>query len=154
MNQPNLKGVVFWERERWMLSFKILALYHTFALLRVLFKIYFCHHYLTYCSIIVLNIKLVALFINKKIFSALFWIDLFHSSLQKDLGPDVCQAIWNAAGSNLKVPLELKVDLTIGTKNVFTPEPAGKIKIASSQVFTTFKGNSGPCQHNNLRELR
>lgn len=91
---------------------------------------------------------------NLTAFQALIWIDLFHSSLQKDLGPDVCQAIWNAAGSNLKVPLELKVDITSGTNKVFTPEPAGQTKIDSSPVFTKFEGNSGPYQNNNLRELR
>lgn len=104
-------------------------------------------------------IKLATLFLNKRILPlvSLFWAVLFHSLAAatpppKDLGKDVCQGIWNAAGSNLKVPLELKVDLSGGTIPVFTPEPAGRTKIDSSQVFTTFKGNSLP-YHGNRRKL-
>ena len=69
------------------------------------------------------------------------------------LGPNVCQTIWNALESNLKVPLELKVDLTGGTNQVFTPEPAGTSKIDSSPVFQRFKGNT-ILYHNNHREPR
>ncbi|XP_015752762.1 PREDICTED: poly(U)-specific endoribonuclease-like [Acropora digitifera] len=58
---------------------------------------------------------------------------------QKDLGPKVCQEIWTAAGDNLKVALELKVDLTNGTSQVFTLEPAGAEKIDSSPVFQSFR---------------
>ena len=72
----------------------------------------------------------------------MFCFVLFHSKTALILGPNVCQTIWNAAGSNLKVPLELKVDLTGGTNQVFTPEPAGTTKIDSSPVFQKFKGNS------------
>lgn len=57
----------------------------------------------------------------------------------KDLDPKVCQDIWTAAGNNLKVPLELKVDLTDGTSQVFTLEPAGAEKIDSSPVFQSFR---------------
>lgn len=75
----------------------------------------------------------------------MFWFVLFHSITAviptKDLGPTVCQEIWIAAGNNLKVPLELKVDLTNGTSQVFTPEPAGTTKLNSSPVFQRFKGN-------------
>jgi len=67
------------------------------------------------------------------------------------LHPTICQDIWTAAGNNLEVPLELRVDLTGGTNQVFTPEPAGNIKLASA-VFSTFEGNSGP-YHNNHKEL-
>ena len=77
---------------------------------------------------------------------------LFHSFTAKDLGVKVCQDLWNAAGSNLKGPVELKVDLTGSTTPVFTPEPAGKTKIDSSPVFQKFKGNSRS-YHSNHREL-
>lgn len=93
--------------------------------------------------------------INSYFLSAMFGIVLFYSitsvSSPKVLGPNICQGIWTAAGNNLKVPLELRVDLTGGTNQVFTPEPAGNTKIAS-EVFSTFKGNSGP-YHNNHKEL-
>lgn len=76
--------------------------------------------------------------INSYFLSAMFWIVLFYSitavSSPKVLGPNICQGIWTAAGNNLKVPLELRVDLTGGTNQVFTPEPAGNTKIAS-EVF-------------------
>lgn len=83
---------------------------------------------------------------------------LFRESItDKDLGPNVCQAIWNAAGSNLKVPLELKVDLTGGATPVFTPEAAGKKKIDSSTVFKSFKdvvqSNTKPNQDAFLNEI-
>lgn len=58
---------------------------------------------------------------------------------QKDLGPKVCQEIWTAAGDNLKVALELKVDSTNGTSQVFTLEPAGAKKVNSSPVFRSFR---------------
>jgi len=78
-----------------------------------------------------------------KIFIGFFLLTLsFSESIvfsPKELDPKICQEIWTAAGSNLKVPLELRVDLTGGTNQVFTPEPAGTTKIASSQVFSKFE---------------
>lgn len=63
------------------------------------------------------------------------------SSVAKDLG-NACQNIWNAAGNNLKVPLELKVD-TVGKNPLFKLEPAGQTKV-DSEVFTTFASKSLP----------
>lgn len=57
----------------------------------------------------------------------------------KDLG-DACQNIWNAAaGSNLRVPSELTVDLA-GKNPLFTVEGNGVPKINSLE-FIRFRGN-------------
>lgn len=60
---------------------------------------------------------------------------------KKDL-ENVCQEIWNAAGNNLNIPTELKVNLDeTNTQPLFKVELAGQAKL-DSEVFTTFAGNS------------
>lgn len=60
------------------------------------------------------------------------------SAAQYDLGA-VCQNMWDKAGNNLKVPLELKVD-TAGKNPLFKLETAGQNKIDLSDVFKKFEG--------------
>jgi len=56
---------------------------------------------------------------------------------KKDL-ENVCQEIWNAAGNNLNIPTELKVNLDeTYTQPLFKVELAGQAKL-ESKVFTTF----------------
>lgn len=62
---------------------------------------------------------------------------------KKDLGT-VCEKMWKAAGDNLKIPTELKVNLDkLDSEPLFKVEPTAKNKIGS-KVFTTFAGNSFP----------
>lgn len=64
---------------------------------------------------------------------------------KKDLGI-VCENMWKAAGNNLKIPTELKINLDkLDSEPLFKVEPAGQTKIGS-EVFTTFAGNSFPLE--------
>ena len=57
-----------------------------------------------------------------------------------DLG-DACQKMWDkAAGNNLNVPDEVKIDI-VGKNPLIKLEPAAKTKVDASDVFKTFKGN-------------
>lgn len=63
------------------------------------------------------------------------------SAAQPDLG-SVCQDMWDKAASNLKVPLELEVNVNPTVQNpLLKLTQTGQAKIASSIVFRTFAGS-------------
>ena len=58
-----------------------------------------------------------------------------------DLGKSVCQDMWNRAGNNLKIPLELGVASTGTSVPLFqVKKPEGTTKIGQP-VFVKFDGD-------------